>query len=37
VRAARQALAEMKRKGVKPVPLADVISRLGPPRRSNRK
>ena len=34
VRAAKRALAAMKRKGEKPVPLADIINRLGQPRRS---
>jgi prevent-host-death family protein len=37
VRAARRTLAEMKRKGQKPIPLADIISRLGPPPRSRTK
>ena len=34
VRAAKRTLAEMKRKGQKPVPLADIINRLGQPFRS---
>ena len=33
VQAAKRTLAEMKRKGQKPVPLADIINRLGQPGR----
>ncbi|HEY2252865.1 MAG TPA: type II toxin-antitoxin system Phd/YefM family antitoxin [Planctomycetaceae bacterium] len=37
VRAAKRTLAEMKRKGEKPIPLSEIIGRLGQPSRSKAK
>jgi hypothetical protein len=37
VRAAKRTLAEMKRKGDKPIPLSEIMGRLGQPSRSKAK